>query len=62
MEYIPWFAWIAIMGVLVWGVIQVVNITKTRGAARGSQEELKHRIEALEHRFLVLEQERRSPR
>lgn len=60
MEYIPWFAWIAIVGALVWGVIQVVGILASRGTTKRGHEELKHRIEALERRILVMEQEQRS--
>lgn len=55
MEHIPWFAWIAIVGIVVWGAVAAVgSITGRPYQARRSEcdhedvEQLKRRIEQLE--------------
>lgn len=62
MEYIPWFAWIAIIGALVWGVVQIVGMATSRTNNRGIQEQQQQRLEVLEHRVHSLEQAQRSAR
>ncbi len=62
MEYIPWFAWIAIIGALVWGVVQIVGMATSRTSNRGIQEQQQQRLEVLEHRVQSLEQAQRSAR
>ena len=48
----PWFAWIAIVAIVVWGVIAVISMTTGRplpsGAKRDEVEELHKRIAELE--------------
>ncbi|GAA4479776.1 hypothetical protein GCM10023190_23460 [Enteractinococcus fodinae] len=55
MEHIPWFAWIAIVGIVVWGMVAAVgSITGRPHQARRGEcdhedvEQLKRRIEQLE--------------
>lgn len=55
MEMIPWFAWIAIVGIIVWGVVAVVGTFTGRphqsGRSAADDDEiaqLKRRIEQLE--------------
>lgn len=48
----PWFAWIAIVGILVWGVIAIISMTTGRALTSGADpddvEELEKRIAELE--------------
>lgn len=48
----PWFAWIAIVGIVVWGVIAIISMTTGRplpsGAKSDEVEELQKRIAELE--------------
>ena len=55
MEHIPWFAWIAIVGIVVWGMVAAVgSITGRPHRARDREcdpeevEALKRRVEQLE--------------
>lgn len=55
MEHIPWFAWIAIVGIVVWGLVTIVGSITGRphkSQRRGYDEEefeaLKRRVEYLE--------------
>lgn len=60
MEHIPWFAWVAIIGALVWGVVQIVGMTTSRTNSRGIQEQQQQRLDMLERRVQSLEQAQRS--
>lgn len=58
MAEIPWFAWIAIVGIVVWGLVAAVGSTTGRphksgddAAHREEIEHLKRRIEDLEARL-----------
>lgn len=62
MEQIPWFAWIAIIGALVWGVVQIVGLATSRTGSRGFPEQQRQRLEVLEHRVQALEQAQRNTR
>ena len=51
---LPWFAWIAIVGILVWGTLQVLELVTGRTlpgeALKEEVEELRQRLDALEGR------------
>lgn len=58
MEQIPWFAWIAIAGIIVWGLVAIVGSITGRphnsrdDAAEYTEiEELKRRVAELEARL-----------
>lgn len=58
MAEIPWWAWIAIVAIVMWGIIMVANTVAhrprandTSAADREEIERLKRRIEDLEHRM-----------
>lgn len=55
MAEIPWFAWIAIVGIVVWGVVAAVgsitgrpHTSQARECDHPEIEELKRRVEQLE--------------
>ena len=53
----PWFAWIAIVGIVVWGVIAIISMTTGRplpsGAKSDEVEELQKRIAELEAELAI---------
>ncbi len=58
MAEIPWWAWIAIVAIVMWGVIMVANTLAHRprpnevsAADRDEIERLKRRVEDLEYRL-----------
>lgn len=58
MTEIPWWAWIAIVAIVMWGVIMVANTLSQRPRSndtstmdRDEIERLKRRVEDLEHRL-----------
>ena len=58
MTGIPWFAWIAIVGIVVWGLVAAVgsitgrpHVSGDDAAQRDEIEHLKRRIEDLEARL-----------
>jgi len=57
MAEIPWWAWIAIVAIVMWGIIMVANTFANRpqandasAADREEIERLKRRVEELEYR------------
>lgn len=58
MEIIPWFAWIAIVAIIMWGIVMVVgsitgrSMPSSRTTAHEAEiEHLKSRVEELEARL-----------
>lgn len=51
---LPWFAWIAIVAILVWGTLQVLQLVTGRALPgedlRDEVEELRQRLDAIEGR------------
>ncbi len=56
MEYIPWFAWIAIAGIVVFGVVQAIQAANRNGTASRSQGLQDARISELERKVDELSQ------
>ncbi|WP_181009864.1 hypothetical protein [Ornithinimicrobium sufpigmenti] len=53
MEYIPWYAWIVLVAIVVAGVVQLVRLT--RGDDPDASPEMRSRLVALEDRIERLE-------
>ncbi|GAA4105928.1 hypothetical protein [Enteractinococcus coprophilus] len=58
MAEIPWWAWIAIVAIIMWGIIMVANTiaqrprsNDTTATDRDEIERLKRRVDDLEHRL-----------
>ena len=58
MAEIPWWAWIAIIAIIMWGIIMVANTIAQRPRSndttttdRDEIERLKRRVDDLEHRL-----------
>lgn len=54
MDFIPWYAWIVLVAIVVGGVVQVVRQARGGDGAAGSPE-LRSRLVALEDRVERLE-------
>ncbi|NAZ16486.1 hypothetical protein GT020_10480 [Glutamicibacter soli] len=56
MEYIPWFAWIAIAGIVVFGLVQAIQAANRNSSVTRSQGLQDARISELERKVDELSQ------
>ncbi|TFH97878.1 hypothetical protein [Micrococcus lylae] len=55
MEMLPWFAWIPIVAILVWGAVQIAQLITGRSVEGLEGSGLSDRMDELEHRLSELE-------
>lgn len=55
MAEIPWWAWIAIVAIVVWGILMVANTVVSRPRANDTSEADREEIERLKRRVEELE-------
>lgn len=55
MAEIPWFAWIAIVAIIVWGLVMILGKTSNMSKHPGHNEEQQREIEYLKRRVEELE-------
>ena len=60
MDQIPWFAWIPILAIIAWGIIQSIQAAKSPAKTSVLRDQQLARINDLERRIEQLERDRPS--